>query len=62
MMAADGFDDRNKINKCLEYRYIISYEPRCFKGRPSEAPLSVTYGRQVDDLRRRHRRHFGSGP
>ncbi len=58
MMAADGFDDRNKINKCLEYRYIISYEPRCFKGRPSEAPLSVTYGRQVDDLRRRHRRYL----
>ena len=33
MTAVTGFDDRNMINQCLLYRYIISYEPYNFKGR-----------------------------
>ncbi len=61
MMAAPGFDDRNKINKCLEYRYIISYEPFNFKGRPRDAPLTLAYGRLVDDLRRRYRGFLWDG-
>ncbi len=55
MMAAQGFDDRNKLNKCLEYRYIISYEPYNFKGRPEDAPLTISYGQKIDALRRRYR-------
>ncbi|HHY82797.1 MAG TPA: hypothetical protein GX505_08990 [Clostridiales bacterium] len=27
MTAVTGFNDRNMINQCLLYRYIISYEP-----------------------------------
>jgi hypothetical protein len=61
MMAAPGFDDRNKLNKCLEYRYIISYEPFNFKGRPRDAPLTLAYGRRVDDLRRRYRGFLWDG-
>ena len=33
MTAVTGFDDRNMVNQCLLYRYIISYEPYNFKGR-----------------------------
>jgi hypothetical protein len=61
MMQAIGFNDRNQLNKCLEYRYIISYEPYCFKGRPSDAPLTVAYGRKIDDLRRRYRAWLWDG-
>ncbi len=61
MMQAIGFNDRNQLNKCLEYRYIISYEPYCFKGRPSDAPQTVAYGRKVDDLRRRYRTWLWDG-
>lgn len=61
MMAVTGFDDRNQLNKCLEYRYIISYEPYHFKGRPSDAPLTMAYGRKVDDLRRRYRSFLWDG-
>lgn len=53
MAGVFGYDDRNMINKCLQYRYIISYEPRNFKGRLCEAPLTVEYGKKVDALRER---------
>ena len=32
MTAVTGFNDRNMVNQCLMYRYIISYEPYNFKG------------------------------
>ena len=61
MMAVTGFDDRNQINKCLEFRYVISYEPFNFKGRPSDAPDTVKYGGLVDALRRQHRDYIWDG-
>ncbi len=61
MMFAPGFDDRNQINKHLEYRYILSYEPYHFKGRPSDAPKTIEYGRMVDDLRRKYRNFLWDG-
>ncbi|MBO0812694.1 MAG: hypothetical protein J2P23_11710, partial [Microlunatus sp.] len=55
MTAITGFDDRNMINQCLLYRYLPSYEPYNFKGRPSDFPDTVRYGKQAmalrDDLR-----------
>lgn len=51
MTAVTGFNDRNMINQCLMYRYIISYEPYNFKGRLDDFPLTVTYGKQMDALR-----------
>lgn len=51
MTAATGFDDRNMINQCLLYRYVISYEPYNFKGRLTDFPATVAYGQQMDGLR-----------
>lgn len=54
MMAVTGYNDRHPINQALLYRYIISYEPRNFKGRLKEFPLTVEYGRKVDALREKY--------
>ena len=51
MTAVTGFDDRNMINQCLLYRYVVSYEPYNFKGRLTDVPLTVAYGRQMASLR-----------
>ncbi|WFU14593.1 DUF6259 domain-containing protein [Bradyrhizobium sp. CB3481] len=51
MTAVIGFNDRNMINQCLLYRYVISYEPFNFKGRLSDAPDTVAYGQRMDQLR-----------
>lgn len=50
---AYGYDDRESINLCLLYRYIISYEPRHFRGRLEEFPLTLEYGKKVDALRKK---------
>ena len=61
MTAVTGFDDRNMINQCLMYRYIISYEPYNFKGHLDDYPLTVAYGRQMDALRTELRDYFWDG-
>lgn len=55
MAAARGFDDREALNVILAYRYIISYEPYYFKGRLTDFPLTLAYGKKIDALRRRYR-------
>jgi len=61
MTAVTGFNDRNMINQCLLYRYIISYEPYNFKGRLEDFPLTLEYGKQMDALRRELRNYFWEG-
>ncbi|MFD7027319.1 DUF6259 domain-containing protein [Streptomyces sp. NPDC059917] len=61
MTAVSGFDDRNMINQCLLYRYLISYEPFHFKGRPTDFPRTIAYGRQMDALRTELRDWFWDG-
>ncbi|NPV52451.1 MAG: hypothetical protein HPY71_02890 [Firmicutes bacterium] len=61
MTAVTGFNDRNMINQCLMYRYIISYEPYNFKGRLDDYPLTVAYGKQMDQLRTELREYFWDG-
>ncbi|MEG2061935.1 MAG: DUF6259 domain-containing protein, partial [Alistipes sp.] len=51
--VTDHFD-KNRVNMCLMNRYIISYEPRNFKGRLGEFPRIMEYGKKVDDLRRQY--------
>jgi len=51
MTAVTGFDDRNMINQCFVYRYVISYEPFNFKGRLPDFPLTIAYGQKMDALR-----------
>jgi hypothetical protein len=54
-VAVTGFDDRQMINACLLYRFAMSYEPRDFHGELDEMPSTMTYGRLVDDFRRKYR-------
>lgn len=58
MVAATGYNDRDMINLCLLYRYIISYEPRNFKGSLDEFPMTIEYGKKVDALRKRYKQYL----
>jgi hypothetical protein len=55
MAAVTGFDDREKLNLILAYRYIISYEPYNFKGHVTDFPLTLSYGQKIDALRRKYK-------
>lgn len=61
MTAVTGFNDRNMINQCLMYRYVVSYEPYNFKGLLSDFPQTMTYGQQMDALRSELRETFWDG-
>lgn len=61
MTAINGFNDRNMLNQCLMYRFIMSYEPYMFKGLPHDYPDTMAYGQRVDELRREHRKYFWDG-
>ncbi|MGD0729724.1 MAG: DUF6259 domain-containing protein [Terracidiphilus sp.] len=54
-VAVTGWNDRQMINACLLYRFSMSYEPRDFHGELDEMPVSMSYGRAVDDLRRKYK-------
>lgn len=56
-----GFNDRNMIDQCLMYRYIVSYEPYNFKGRLDDFPLTLEYGKKMDKLRTELRDYFWDG-
>ena len=58
MVAVGGLNDRNAINAALMCRYILSYEPRNFKGRLDEFPRTLEYGKKVDALRRKFPEHL----
>ncbi len=58
MVAANGFDDREMINLCLLDRYIIEYEPYNFKGKLSDFPLTLAYGKKVDALRKKYKSYL----
>ncbi|MCL2647917.1 MAG: DUF6259 domain-containing protein [Phycisphaerales bacterium] len=61
MTAISGFNDRNMINQCLLYRYVMSYEPFNFKGRLDDYPATMAYGKQMDTLRTELRDWFWDG-
>ena len=61
MTAVTGFNDRNMINQCLMYRYIISYEPYNFKGKLEDFPLTLEYGKKMDGLRTKLKGYFWDG-
>lgn len=54
MMAVSGHNDRNNINMALAFKYIISHEPRMFKGDLEEYPDTLEYAKKMDKLRRRY--------
>ncbi len=61
MTAVIGFNDRNIIGQSLVRRYVLSYEPYNFKGRLEDFPLTMAYGRAMDDLRTTWRDWFWDG-
>ena len=61
MSAVTGFDDRNMVNQCLMYRYIMSYEPYNFKGKLADFPATLEYGKKMDALRTELREYFWDG-
>lgn len=52
LVAIPGHVARHELNMCLKNKYIISYEPRFFKGWPHEAPQVFAYGNMIDNLRK----------
>lgn len=54
MVGVTGYNDRPMLNRCLLYRYVISYEPLNFKGGLDEFPLTIEYGKKIDALRTRY--------
>lgn len=61
MTAVSGFNDRNMVNQCLMYRYVISYEPYNFKGWLHDYPDTVAYGAKMDALRTEYRKYLWDG-
>ena len=61
MTTINGFRDRNMINQCLLYRYLMVYEPYNNKGRLGDFPLTTAYGRKMDALRSEFRDYFWDG-
>jgi hypothetical protein len=55
VVAATGVDDREKLNLILMDKYIISYEPYFFKGHVTDFPLTLSYGKKIDELRRKYK-------
>jgi hypothetical protein len=55
MIAINGFDDRESINRVLMDRYIMSYEPFQFKGDLKDFSMTLDYGKRVDAFRKRYR-------
>ena len=46
LAGVSGFDDRETLNLILCYRYVIQYEPFYCKGRLSDFPLTLAYGKK----------------
>jgi hypothetical protein len=61
MIAILGYNDRLTINQALMFNFIISYEPRYFKGKLSEYPLTLEYGKKVDALRAKYQDYLWHG-
>jgi hypothetical protein len=61
MCAVVGWDDREMLNLILMDRYIISYEPYQFKGYLEDFPLTLAYGKKIDDLRRKYKDYIWDG-
>ena len=55
LAGVSGFDDRETLNLILMDRYVIQYEPYFYKGHITDFPMTLAYGKKIDDLRRRYK-------
>jgi hypothetical protein len=42
-------------------RYVIQYEPYYYKGHITDFPMTLAYGKKIDDLRRRYQEYLWDG-
>jgi hypothetical protein len=61
MVAVTGHNDRHILNLILLNNFIVSHEPRNFKGKLSEYPLTLAYAKHIDELRRRYKDYLWDG-
>lgn len=61
LAGVSGFDDRETLNLCLLYRYVIQYEPFYYKGHLTDFPLTLAYGQKIDGLRRKYKDYLWDG-
>ena len=61
LAGVSGFDDRKALNLILMNRYVIQYEPFYYKGHITDFPLTLAYGKKIDDLRRRYKDYLWDG-
>jgi Domain of unknown function (DUF6259) len=61
LAGVSGFDDREQLNMILLSRCVIQYEPFLYKGHLHDFPLTMAYGKKIDDLRRRYKAYLWDG-
>lgn len=61
LAGVSGFDDRETLNLILMDRYVIQYEPYFYKGHITDFPMTLAYGKKIDDLRRRYQEYLWDG-
>ncbi|HTV40215.1 MAG TPA: hypothetical protein VMF08_06555 [Candidatus Sulfotelmatobacter sp.] len=61
LAGVSGFDDREALNLILMDRYVIQYEPYYYKGHITDFPMTLAYGKKIDDLRRRYKDYLWDG-
>ena len=59
--GVSGFDDREQLNNILLNRCVIQYEPFLYKGHLHDFPLTMAYGKKIDDLRRKYKAYLWDG-
>jgi hypothetical protein len=61
LAGVSGFDDREQLNNILLNRCVIQYEPFLYKGHLHDFPLTMAYGKKIDDLRRKYKAYLWDG-
>jgi hypothetical protein len=61
LAGVSGFDDREQLNMILLKRCVIQYEPFYYKGHLHDFPLTMAYGKKIDDLRRKYKAYLWDG-
>jgi Domain of unknown function (DUF6259) len=59
--GVSGFDEREQLNAILLKRCVIQYEPFLYKGHLHDFPLTMEYGKKIDDLRRKYKAYLWDG-
>jgi hypothetical protein len=61
LAGVSGFDDREQLNMILLHRYVIQYEPFLYKGHLIDFPMTLSYGKKLDALRKKYKAYLWDG-